>query len=92
MDIAWVEVLYEDKLDWKHNVRPFEVEEVLLGTPRVYFVENGNIEGENVYLALGQTTEGRYLAVFFIHKKNHAALVLSARDMDAKERKRYGKK
>ncbi len=92
MDIAWVDVLDEDKLERKHDVRGFETEEVLFNEPRVFFIEKGNIEGEDVYLGLGQTEEGRYLAVFFIYKKNRVALVTSARDMDLKERKRYAKK
>ncbi|MBM4030231.1 MAG: BrnT family toxin [Planctomycetes bacterium] len=45
--------------------------------------------GEDVYAALGQTDAGRYVAVFFIHKPGHLALVVSARDMDRKERRRY---
>lgn len=36
--------------------------------------------------------EGRCLAVWFIYKTNQEALVLSAREMDEKERKSYGKK
>jgi uncharacterized DUF497 family protein len=47
--------------------------------------------GENVYRALGQTDGGRYLAVFFIYKRDRKALPISARDMDGKERKGYGK-
>jgi uncharacterized DUF497 family protein len=39
-----------------------------------------------VYLALGQTDAGRYLYVFFVYKKSHNAIVISARDMDAGER------
>ncbi len=31
-------------------------------------------------------------AVLFIYKQTNEALVLSARDMEAKERRRYGKK
>lgn len=92
MDIAWVEVLDEDKLERKHKVRAHETEEVLLGKPRVYFVERGDVEGEDLYLGLGRTDEGRYLIIFFIYKENHVALVVSARDMDSKERKRYAKK
>jgi uncharacterized DUF497 family protein len=42
-----------------------------------------------VYSASGQTDAGRYLIVFFIHKPNNTALILSARDMDKKERRRY---
>ena len=40
---------------------------------------------------LGQTDAGRYLAVFFVYKKSHDAIVISARDMDAKERREYGR-
>lgn len=87
-----MDILDEDKLDRKHTVRPFEVEEVLLSNPRIYFVEKGNVRGEDVYLALGKTEEGRYLTVFFIYKANRVALVMSAREMDSTERKRYAKK
>ncbi len=58
MEIAWVDILDEDKLDRKHAVLAFEVEEALWDAPRIYFVERGNIEGEDVYLGLGQTEEG----------------------------------
>jgi uncharacterized DUF497 family protein len=92
MDIAWVDILDEDKLERKHDVHAYEVEEVLLSNPRIYLVEKGNIEGEDVYLGLGRTEEGRYLAIFFIFKTNRVALVISAREMDAKERRRYAKK
>ena len=49
------------------------------------------MKGEDIYLALGQTDAGRYLAVFFIHKRSHDAIVISARDMDGKERNEYEK-
>ncbi|MBI4531954.1 MAG: BrnT family toxin [Candidatus Latescibacteria bacterium] len=65
--------------------------ELLRGRQQVYFVEKGDVEGEHLYLALGQTASGRYLAVFFVYKKNKDVLVVSARDMAAKERKRYEK-
>ena len=81
-----------DKLASKHRVETIEVEEVLSNNPKVRFVETGNRAGENVYLALGQTDAGRYLAVLFIYKKTREALILSARDMAAKERRLYGKK
>jgi uncharacterized protein len=45
-----------------------------------------------VYAALGQTGSGRYLIVFFVHKPDHRALILSARNMTAAERRRYEKK
>jgi hypothetical protein len=92
MDIAQVDILDEDKLESKHNVRAYEVEEVLLSKPRFFFAEKGNTENEDLYRALGQTEDGRRLAVFFIYKRDHTALVLSARDMTDKERKRHVKK
>jgi hypothetical protein len=52
-----------DKLISKHAVETGEVEDALTGTPKIRFVEKGDREGENVYLALGQTDSGRYLAI-----------------------------
>jgi uncharacterized DUF497 family protein len=81
-----------DKLIFKHHVETDEVEQVLDSKPRFRFVEKGEREGEDVYMALGQTNVGRYLAVLFIYKKTKEALILSARDMAKKERKQYAKK
>ena len=81
----------EDKLLRKHSVLAEEVEEVLFGNPRIYFVEKGHRKGENLYAAYGQTESGRYLVVFFILKRNAHALVMSARDRDEKEKRHYGK-
>jgi uncharacterized DUF497 family protein len=55
-------------------------------------VEKGDREGEDVYLALGQTYAGRYLTVLFIYKFSSQALILSARNMAKKERKLYDRK
>jgi len=82
----------EQKLIWKHNVQDYEVEEVVNNHPRIKFVSKGKVRGEDLYAASGQTEAGRYLIVFFLKKKNGQALVISARDMDAKERKSYEKK
>ena len=81
-----------DKLSWKHHVSEDEVHEVLRSNPRIELVERGDIDGEDVYLGMGQTVSGRYLSVFFIHKKNNNAIIISARDMANKEKKHYGKK
>ena len=89
--IIWLREIV-DKLAFKHHVEPHEVEEVFDNQPKVRFVEKGERKGENVYLALGQTDAGRYLAALFIYKKTKEALILSAREMANKERKQYGKK
>jgi len=89
--IVWLRDVV-DKLVSKHQVETYEVEQVFNGKPKIRFVEKGEREGENVYLALGQTDSGRYLAVLFIYKQTKEALILSARDMETKERRQYGKK
>jgi uncharacterized DUF497 family protein len=81
-----------DKLSVKHSVEVYEVEEVFGNRPSFRLVERGQRQGEDVYLALGQTEAGRYLAVLFIFKSTEEALVLSARDMAKKERRQYGRK
>lgn len=78
-----------DKLAWKHGVSPEEVEEVLFSKPVFRKIQKGHIPGEDLYASLGRTRAGRYLAVFFIYKLSHDALIISARDMDGKERKLY---
>ena len=44
-----------------------------------------------IFRVVGQTDDGRYLAVFFIYKGANSALVISARDASSGERKSYGK-
>ena len=77
------------KLFVKHRVTQREVEEIFFNRPKYRFVESGFRKGEDVYSATGQTDAGRYLIVFFIQKQNNLALILSARDMDRKERRRH---
>jgi uncharacterized DUF497 family protein len=90
-NIIWLDAIV-DKLASKHQVELYEVEETLLNRPKFRFVEAGEREGEDVYMALGQTDGGRYLTVLFIHKQSGDALILSARDMAPKERRLYGRK
>lgn len=83
----------EDKLASKHGVALREVRQVLLSQPRIRFAEKGYVEGNDVYAAFGQTYGGRYLSVFFVYKPDsRTAIIISGRDMSAKERKAYGRK
>ena len=86
--LIWLEDIV-DKLDWKHRVQPYEVEEVFERDSLFRFVEKGHRKGENVYVALGQTFGGRYLIIFFIYKHDGRALILSARNMTRAERRNY---
>lgn len=87
----WLEAIV-DKLVSKHGVTPVEAEEVLYNHPRIRFQEAGHREGEDLYAAYNVTSAGRYLVVFFIHKGDSSALVVSAREMESGERRRYERK
>jgi len=89
-DFIWLPIIV-DKLESKHGVLPDEVEELFFNRPRFRFVETGIRTGEDVYSASGRTNGGRYLIVFFIRKENNSALIISARNMDGKERRQYGR-
>ena len=88
VDIIWLPDVI-DKLAWKHEVTPEEVDEVLFGKPYYRKVQKGHVPGEDVYSALGRTGGGRYLVVFFVYKQTREALILSVREMDRKERRQY---
>jgi uncharacterized DUF497 family protein len=87
--VVWLSSVV-DKLAVKRHVESSEVEEVLDNEPKIRFMEKES-ERAKMYLALGQTDAGRYPAVMFIYKKTKKALILSARDMPNKERRKYEK-
>lgn len=88
--LIWFDDIIE-KLISKHHVKQNEVREVLSSKPHFRFVEKGHRSGEDVYATLGRSHSGRYIIVFFVHKTDKRALILSARDMTKTERKLYGK-
>jgi hypothetical protein len=90
-EVIWLDAFVE-KLSRKHHVSTNEVEEVLSARPLVRRVERGDVNGEDVYSAMGRTARGRYLTVFYVLKAGGRALVISARDMKPKERRQYAKK
>jgi uncharacterized DUF497 family protein len=73
----------------EHGVTPEEFEEACFGKTMVRRIES---EGENpVYCILGQTEAGRYLVCIVIRFPDGNAYPVSARPMDAKEKRRYRK-
>jgi uncharacterized DUF497 family protein len=83
----------EDKLAAKHGVTVGEARQVLLSQPRFRFAEKGHISGDDVYAPFGQTYSGRYLVVFFVYTpKTQTVIIISARDLEPAERRRYGRK
>jgi len=90
-DFIWLPDILE-KIVVEHHVSQDEAEEIFFNKPKYRFVELGHRPNEDVYSASGRTDAGRYLIVFFILKPLNTALILSARDMDNKERRRYERK
>ena len=87
-EVIWKDTFVE-KIAVKHRITTDEVEEVLFSEPHVRLVEKGRVKDEHLYVAYGQTATGRYLVVFFIHKRRSAALPISARDMTHSEQRYY---
>ena len=78
-----------NKIADKHGVTTDEVEDILFSRPHIRLAEKGRVKGENLYVAYGQTSAGRYLVVLFIRKRQTAALPISARNMTSSERRYY---
>jgi len=89
-EVIWKDQ-FVDKIEGKHQVTTDKVEQVLFAEPHVRRAEKGRVRGEDLYVAYGQTEEGRYLVVFFIHKRQITALPIPARDMTAAERRYYAR-
>ena len=72
----------------EHQVTPAEVEEL-------FFEEGPYVRrgpGENLYHVYGRSGAGRYLFVVMIHLEEGKGYVVTARDMDKKERRLYQKR
>jgi uncharacterized DUF497 family protein len=83
--IIWLDNVVE-KLGRLHNVARVEVEAVFLNKPEFRRGPKGKRPGENLYYALGQSDAGRYLFVVFVYKGNRRALIITARDMNDREK------
>ena len=71
----------------KHGVDTDEVEQVAFGK---YVARRER--GENRYSLYGQTDEGRYLFIVVDHEGHGVYYVVTARDMDRRERQSYERK
>ena len=89
--IIWLDHIVE-KIETRHHLSQDEVEDVFANDPKYRKAARGDFQGEDLYYAYGQTESGRYIFVVFIYKKTRDALIISAREMDPTERKRYVKK
>ncbi len=72
----------------KHGVRTAECEELFFNRPLVVADDVRHSQKENRFHALGNTDLGRLLLVVFTVRKERIR-VISARDMNRRERKAY---
>jgi uncharacterized DUF497 family protein len=67
----------------RHNVTVREVEEVCFGSKSFVFRRGDR------YIVLGQTNAGRYLFIVIVRTQTGRGHVLTAREMDDSEKRRY---
>jgi uncharacterized protein len=77
-----------EKIRTVHNVTPVECEQVFFNIPVVAGDDEKHLETENRFFVLGQTDSGRLLFLVFTVRKDKLR-ILSARDMNKKERRAY---
>lgn len=72
----------------KHNIQNWECEQVFFNKPILVLEDLGHSVAENRWAAFGRTDLGRLLVVIFT-KRGSLLRVISARDMNGKEKKFY---
>lgn len=72
----------------RHEVEALECEQVFFNQPLFIAEDEGHSVAESRFYGLGQTDQGRLLFVVFTIR-NNLIRVISARDMNRKERKVY---
>ena len=77
-----------DKNWIKHNVTPQECEQIFFNQPLVVADDTKHSTAENRYYVLGQTDVERMLFIVFTIRRKQIRII-SARDMNRKERRVY---
>jgi uncharacterized protein len=77
-----------EKLKSRHGVDPTECEQILFNWPFVVGDDSKHSEKENRFFVLGKTDTARLLFLVFTVRNNRIR-VISARDMNRKEREIY---
>lgn len=78
----------QDKNWLKHQVSNGECEEVFFNVPLLVADDDKHSQIEQRYFALGKTNDGRTLFISFVIRTSKIR-VISARDMNRKERRIY---
>ena len=79
-----------DKNLLKHQVQNWECEQIFFNEPLIILDDPKHSLAEKRWAAFGQTDAGRFLTIIFT-KREKLLRVISARDMNRKERKFYEK-
>ena len=79
------------KIWQKHKVKYSECEEIFFDTNLKILADEKHSDAENRFWALGITKEGRRLFIVFTGRKEKIRII-SARDMNKKERRAYHEK
>lgn len=79
-----------DKNKVKHNVSSFECEQCFFNIPLLLHNDHKHSEQENRFYILGKTDNERKLYIVFT-VRNQYIRIISARDMNKKERETYEK-
>lgn len=77
-----------EKVRTRHDVTPVECEQVFFNLPVIAGDDEKHSETENRFYVLGQTDSDRLLFLVFTVRKDKVR-VISARDMNKKERRMY---
>jgi hypothetical protein len=72
----------------KHNVQDWECEQVFFNRPLLVLEDQGHSATEKRWAGFGKTDSNRLLVVIFT-KRGNLLRVISARDMNSKEKKYY---
>ena len=81
----------QDKNLVKHNVQNWECEQLFFNRPLLVLEDPGHSVAERRWAAFGKTDSGRLLLVIFT-KRGSLLRVISARDMNGREKKFYEEK
>ncbi len=80
-----------DKNLIKHNVENWECEQVFFNRPLLVLEDPKHSVSEKRWVALGKTDTDRFLVIIFT-KRNNLIRIISARDMNKRERSFYNEK
>ena len=80
-----------DKNFIKHNIENWECEQVFFNRPLLVLDDPKHSVAEKRWAAFGKTDADRFLIVIFA-KRNNLIRIISARDMNKRERKYYDEK